>query len=289
MGNLCGAQAGGAQVSDAFVVPEANGGSRVVRANGWRRDAPDFRDRVLALREEHTANLPPKKDLRGEEHFDLYDQGSLGSCTANALAAAFHFDQIRQGLEPFAPSRLFIYYNEREIEGTVGEDSGAMIRDGIKCLASKGVCEERAWPYKTDTFTAKPSASCYELALKNKAKAYARVPQTLHEMKGCINQGFPFVFGFMVLSSFLTPEVAQTGEMKMPGPYDFVRGGHAVMCVGYDDEREVFIVRNSWGENWGDRGYFYMPYSYMTHQALSQDHWVIKFVDGVEFPCRGLA
>jgi len=289
MGNLCGVHAAGVPVSDVFVVPEANGGSRVVNRNGCRRDLPDSRDRVLALREEHTTNLPPTGDLRGEEHFHVYDQGQLGSCTANALAAAFHFDQVRQGLKSFRPSRLFIYYNEREMEGKVEEDSGATLRDGIKCLAEQGVCLERKWPYNVEAFATKPKRSCYRRALKNTAKQYARVPQTLDEMKGCINAGFPFVFGFVVLPSFQTQEVAKTGEMVMPQGDEAAQGGHAVMCVGYDDERQVFIVRNSWGKQWGDQGYFYMPYDYMTHPDLTFDHWVIQFVDGKELPVQQAA
>merc|ERR1711974_308557 len=108
-------------------------------------------------------------------------------------------------------------------------------------------------------------------------------------MGGCINDGLPFVFGFLVLSSFFRPEVAETGVMLMPQEDDWICGGHAVQCCGYDDEREAFIVRNSWGERWGDGGYFYMPYAYMANPGLVQDLWAIKFVDGGALPTRALA
>jgi len=243
----------------------------------------------LVLPRERLLRLPSKVDLRPQEHFHIYDQGHLGSCTANAIGAAYHFDQIRQGVKDFIPSRLFIYYNERAMEGSVGQDAGAYIRDGIKSLNKLGVCDEKAWPYNESRFTHKPSKQCYEAALCNTAKEYARVPQTLEAMKGCLNEGFPFAFGFVVMSSFQLPDVAATGRMHMPGPYDFVMGGHAVQACGYDDGKEVFIVRNSWGLGWGDNGYFYMPYAYITNPGLAEDFWMIRFIEGPELPTRRLA
>jgi len=210
----------------------------------------------------------------------------LGSCTANALCAAFHFNQVKEGVMDFTPSRLFLYYNERAMEGNIGSDSGAYLRDGIKSLNKIGVCPETTWPYDVSTFTDKPLEKCYDEATKNTAKEYARVPLTLEDMKACIAEGFPFVFGFAVLASFFSEEVSNTGNMPMPQPTDYVLGGHAVQACGYDDERKVMIVRNSWGEEWGDKGYFYMPYDYICDPNLAADFWAIKFVDSCDFPCR---
>jgi len=194
---------------------------------------------------------------------------------------------VQEGLkEDWRPARLFVYYNERDMEGTVDTDSGAQIRDGIKSVATLGVCSEKMWPYDEKTFTNKPSPECYQAALQDRAVEYARVPQTEEDMKAVLAEGFPFVFGFMVFSSFMTPEVAQTGEMSWPSLYDKLCGGHAVMAIGYDDEKKVFIVRNSWGEGWGDKGYFYMPYDYMTNSQLVQDPWTIKFVQGKQLPTK---
>lgn len=280
MGQQC--SGGSALAEDTFHVPETGFSIpvRTVRKMGWKRDLPDFRDRVLALPPAKVENLPPSVDLRPAEHFVIYDQGSLGSCTANAIGAAFHFDQIKQGLKDFTPSRLFIYYNERAMEGTVDQDSGAYIRDGIKSIHKIGVCRESRWPYDEASFTTKPLDECYQEAAKNHCKEYARVPQDLAHMKGCLKEGLPFVFGFTVLSSFQTREVATTGNMCMPKPKDYVLGGHAVCAVGYDDSRKCVIVRNSWGNGWGDKGYFYMPYEYITHPYLAQDFWTIRFVEG---------
>jgi len=231
-------------------------------------------------------------DLRPEEqHFKIYNQGHLGSCTANAIGAAFHYALAREGVTDFEPSRLFIYYNERAMEGHVKEDSGAMIRDGIKSLHKLGVCSEQQWPYDVARFTERPSEACYKVALNEKAQEYARVPHTLKDMKACLNEGFPFVFGFMVFSSFMTKQVATTGHMVMPSLYDKLLGGHAVMAIGFDDKKKHFIIRNSWGDEWGDKGYFYMPYDFITHPMLVQDLWTIRFVQSrsQDFPTRSIS
>mmetsp|Transcript_83417 Transcript_83417/g.268901 ORF Transcript_83417/g.268901 Transcript_83417/m.268901 type:complete len:292 (-) Transcript_83417:281-1156(-) len=275
-----------ATVPPVFVVQEAGCSIPVhtTRKMGWKRDLPDFRDRVLALPMEKMRDFPSKVDLRPAEHFGIYDQGRLGSCTANALGAAFHFDQVKEGKIDFVPSRLFIYYNERSMEGSIDQDAGASIRDGIMSLSQIGVCSEKQWEYDESQFTVRPTEGCYTSATANRASEYARVPQTIEDIKGVLKEGFPFVFGFIVLSSFRTEAVSSTGYMTMPQPEDSTLGGHAVMAIGYDDEKQVVIVRNSWGEGWGDAGYFYMPYDYICHPFLAGDMWAIKSVDGKDFP-----
>merc|ERR1719226_198219 len=164
----------------------------------------------------------------------------------------------------------------------MGEDSGAYIRDGIKSVNQQGVCSESLWPYAEAKFTVKPSDACYADALRYKCLEYARVKQTLNDMKACLSEGFPFLFGFTVYSSFY--DMTETGQMSMPQSGDSIIGGHAVLCVGYDDERQVFIVRNSWGEGWADNGYFYMPYAYLSDPSLASDMWVMRSVDGTPLP-----
>jgi len=107
---------------------------------------------------------------------------------------------------------------------------------------------------------------------------YQRVDRMLSQMKGCLADGFPFVFGFTDYESFESAEVARTGMLQMPKPREGVVGGHAVLAVGYDDKTERFMVRNSWGTSWGKRGYFTMPYSYMLTDNLSDDFWTIRLV-----------
>jgi C1A family cysteine protease len=226
------------------------------------------------------ATLPPKVDLR--PHCPPpYDQGQLGSCTGNAIAGAVQFEREKQHLTPdFVPSRLFIYYGERVIEGTVGTDSGAQIRDGIKVVAQQGVPPETDWPYDITKFAQKPPPKAFTDALKDKAVSYSRLTQSLSQMKGCLASGYPFVFGFTVYDSFESQQVAQSGVVPMPAAGESVLGGHAVMAVGYDDSQQRFIVRNSWGANWGMKGYFTMPYAYLTEQNLSSDFWTVRLVNG---------
>ena len=244
---------------------------------GWKPDLPDHRDYLYNAPADIAQALPPKVDLSGQCPA-VYDQGQLGSCTANAIGAAFEFDRMKQGLPDFTPSRLFIYWNERAIEHTTGYDSGAQIRDGIKAVSKLGVCPETEWPYDISKFTVKPPAKCYADALKDLAVKYARVKRDLQQMKACLASGYPFVFGFTVYESFESNEVAQTGVVPMPGPDESVLGGHAVLCVGYDDATQRFIVRNSWGPDWGIQGYFSIPYEYLTNHGLASDFWTIRLV-----------
>jgi C1A family cysteine protease len=210
----------------------------------------------------------------------VYDQGQLGSCTANAIAGAIEFDQRKQRRTEFIPSRLFIYYNERVIEGTVSQDSGAQIRDGIKSVATIGAPPETDWPYAIGVFAKKPPQKAYSDAKSDVVSSYSRVTQDLMQMRGCLATGFPFVFGFTVYESFESEAVAQTGMVPMPGSTEAVKGGHAVVSVGYDDTRRLFYVRNSWGSSWGDNGYCYMPYEYLLSAHLANDFWTIRTVTG---------
>ena len=208
--------------------------------------------------------------------------GYPGSCTANAIAAAFEYDLARQNLKDFVPSRLFIYYNERRMEGTVDSDSGAMIRDGIKSVSRQGVCAEDAWPYDIAKFAARPAPACYGAALHNRAVSYQRVPQVLNQMRGCLAHGYPFVLGITVYESFESDGVTKTGVVPLPGPGESALGGHAVLAVGYDDASARFLVRNSWGTGWGLAGYFTIPYAYLTDRGLAADFWMINQVNAAQ-------
>lgn len=245
---------------------------------GWVPDIPDHRDFLFAAPIINLAALPANVDLRPGCPKEVYDQGQLGSCTANAIAAALEFDQTKQKEQPFTPSRLFIYYNERAMEGTIGTDSGAQIRDGIKSVGNIGACPETDWAYDITKFTVKPPAPAYQDAPLAKAVQYQRVPQVLRQLKGCLASGYPFVFGFTVYESFESDEVAKTGEVPMPAANEKSLGGHAVLGVGYDDKTQRFTVRNSWGAGWGLGGYFTMPYAYLTDSNLADDLWTVRLV-----------
>lgn len=241
---------------------------------GWRPDKPDRRDHKLTLAV--VQPLPPSVDLR-EGFPPVYDQGDLGSCTANAIAAVLEFDQKAQGaLATWTPSRLFIYFNERGMEGTISSDAGAEIRDGIKSVNKWGAARETKWPYVESRFAKRPTKTVYSDAFKHRSLSYERVSRGLSQMKAVLASGFPFVFGFTVYDSFTSDEIAQSGIVAMPGDGEGVVGGHAVVCVGYDDSLSMFLCRNSWGEEWGIAGYFKMPYAYLADVDLADDFWVIK-------------
>lgn len=250
----------------------------MARHYGWVKDAPDPRDRKFSFREHLAADvpLPSSIDLRPQCP-PVYDQGDLRSCTGNAIAGAVEFDAMKQGGPTVTPSRLFIYYNERVIEGTVPYDNGAQIRDGIKAVAQWGDCPETEWPYDPSQFAVQPPQTCYTDAAQHLALVYESVPQDLDDFRGCLAAGFPFVFGFTVYSSFESQTVAQTGVVPMPRWFERQVGGHAVMAVGYDDSTSYFIVRNSWGPSWGQAGYFQMPYAYLDG-TLASDFWTIRRV-----------
>jgi C1A family cysteine protease len=243
---------------------------------GWIPDLPDHRDLVYAA-PKLAAPLPTIVDLRNQMP-PVYDQGDLGSCTANAIAAASEFLWMQKAHE-IVPSRLFIYYNEREIEGDVNQDNGAQLRDGIKAVVQWGECPETQWPYDPAKFAVKPTQDCYDHALQHQVLTYRRVSNNLLDMQSALAGGYPFVFGFSVYESFESEQVAATGIMTIPKRHEQSRGGHAVMAVGYDKNKKWFIVRNSWGDVWGDKGYFYMPFAYLSNNNLADDRWVITNIE----------
>tara|TARA_Y100000389_G_scaffold179541_1_gene193687 strand:+ start:6611 stop:7765 length:1155 start_codon:yes stop_codon:yes gene_type:complete len=322
--------------------------SDVKRSYGWKRDMPDHRDMNHVFSSTVMNTLSSKEDLR-KYMPPIYNQGELGSCTANAIAGAFQFDEIKQYREKilkmreesdkkitskcllewsnvtnnkeervtrsvskkkkkgrkqskivekvmeqldeeplmifkqhevrdpiiFIPSRLFIYYNERSIEGSIDTDSGAAIRDGMKSINKTGVCKEDDWKYDITKFTEKPPESCYKEAQGFKSKKYIKGSSDLKHLKAYIKSGFPVIFGFVVFESFEGEDVAKTGIMPMPKDDEKRLGGHAVLMCGYDDEQNRFIIRNSWGKEWGDNGYFYMPYEFVETPGYCDDFWVM--------------
>jgi C1A family cysteine protease len=245
---------------------------------GWIPDLPDHRDHLFAAAAPIMANLPAKADLRPSCP-PVVDQGQLGSCTGNAIANAHLFDQMKQKLpQTFLPSRLFIYYNERVVEGTVNSDAGAQIRDGIKTLGNQGACPETLWPYDIAKFAKKPPAKCFQEALKHVAVSYQSVVQNAAQMKGCVASGYPIVIGFTVYESFESAAVAKSGNAPMPASGEKVVGGHCVLVVGYDDSTQRFLCMNSWSTKWGQKGFFTIPYAYLTDSSLASDFWTIRAV-----------
>ena len=242
---------------------------------GYLPDRPDERDfRFATMRP--AAQLPSSVDLR---HLcsPVRDQGQLGACTGFALAVGmreFLENKMNGGLIKMAP--MFVYYEERAIEGTISQDAGAEIRDGMKVLAKMGCAPEADDPYKIALFTKKPSAKAVKDATKFKITSYHRV-NTLNDMQSCLADGNGFVLGIKVYESFESAAVAKTGKVPMPGSGEKMLGGHAVFAVGYKMDAKTpgggyFIVKNSWGKSWGDQGYFYLPFEF-ANAGLISDSW----------------
>jgi C1A family cysteine protease len=253
----------------------------------WHPDLPDFRDIHYNNRRTYKIEeLPTSADLRSKCS-PVENQDQLGSCTSFSLAGSLEFLEEQALLTKTASpeilvpttytpfSHLFIYYNERIMEGTVNQDGGGQIRDGIKTLATLGGCSEITWPYNESMVFTKPSNAAYQEALQHKISLYMRL-DTLSDIKHCLADGFPVSFGFTVYDSFESPEVASTGIVPMPTDEDECVGGHAVLAVGYDDAEQMVIVRNSWGAGWGLQGYFKLPYAYISNPDLSSDYWTIR-------------
>lgn len=221
-------------------------------------------------------------DLRSTGYLpDVWDQGQLGSCVSNGTGAAYSFDLAKQGSERnYAPSRLFIYYNGRVIENTVSSDSGLTIADGAKSINKYGCPPETDWAYDISKYTARPPQQAYTDGAERQSVKYARVPQTVVDMQACLSAGWPVVVGFTVYESFESSTVAGTGVVPMPGAGESTLGGHCVLLVGYQPDG-TWILRNSWGTDWGQQGYFTMPQQYLTNPNLTSDFW---FVSQVESP-----
>lgn len=241
---------------------------------GWIRDLPDYRDHYYTP--PTMADIPTSVDLRPMMP-PVFDQGAIGSCTAQALAALLQYDEIKQNkADKSTPSRLFIYYNERVLQNTVNSDSGASMRIGIQCLNQFGFCEEPLWVYDIGKWRNKPNQTAYRKAITERIASYARVNQDILSIKTALAAGTPIAFGFVVYSNFEDPAVAKSGLAPMPG--GSMLGGHAVLAVGYDDADQTVWVRNSWGPGWGIGGYFKMPYAYISNPNLAADFWTINCI-----------
>lgn len=242
-----------------------------MRSYGWQPDLPDIRDYAYGAvhAPKAAAPLPPKVSLR-DRMPPVFDQGQLGSCTGNALAAALGF--IHQG---FIASRLFIYYGERVIEHDTKADNGAQIRDGVKVLHKTGAPPESDWPYDIAKFAKRPVHKAYTDAHQHKISSYSRL--TAADYRTCLADGFPFVIGFTVYDNFESAETAKTGIVTMPSGQ--VLGGHAVCVIGYDRNgpaADCYEVRNSWGSDWGDGGNFWIPAAYLENANLADDAWTLR-------------
>jgi C1A family cysteine protease len=290
------------------------------RATGWLRDYPDFRDYTpehesiapllkqakIPTTEKTTAkSLPTTMDLR-QWFSPVENQLNLGSCTANAGVGLVEYFEKRAFGKHTDASRLFLYKVTRRLLSFTG-DSGAFLRGTMGALALFGVPPEEFWPYTDDAtkFDEEPPAFCYSFAQNYQAIKYFRLDppgypadKVLTRIKTTIAAGMPVMFGFSVYNSIFDPGVSDTGKIPYPGANDSQSGGHAIVAAGYDDKMEIaksgigepgtkgaFLIRNSWGEEWGDKGYGWLPYEYVL-KGLADDWWSLvksEWIDTGQF------
>jgi C1A family cysteine protease len=207
----------------------------------------------------------------------ILDQGSVGDCVANAFA----FTIAKQTQGYIKPSRLFHYCNSRILDNTaLSDDAGTYIRTACTAIQKEGVCQETVWPYLAVKFNVFPPLEVYKASNKFKTFTYVFVAQDVNTLKTCLvtNQK-PIVFGFLVYSSFMTQTVASGGQVPLPNTQtETLEGGHCMNLVGFNDTTQRFTCANSWGTRWGDKGYCYLPYAYLTNPQLASDFCYTTFV-----------
>lgn len=208
------------------------------------------------------------------------NQRQLNSCTANAAVGALEILERKQGIPQVDLSRLFVYYNTRVLDGNVDSDVGAYISNSMRAIKTHGACLESMWQYDTSKVFAKPGGECYRDGLGRQAMEYARVARG-HGVRSALADGYPVVFGMMLRESFHRAATGK-GIVPMPADGDLSLGGHAMLIVGYDTEARMYLVRNSWGERWGDRGYCRIPFAMVDDPAMSWDFWIVRSIEQPE-------
>ncbi len=238
------------------------------RIYGWRPSLPDIRN-IPA----NPVGLPMLDEVDPRDQMpDPYDQGELGSCTANAYAGAVEYDAILNDEHFGTPSRLGIYYGERLREGTVGYDSGAMGHDAFKDGRKFGVGPETLWPYEIAKFKETPASAYLASRAEHRVREYRHPAQSQEPLKRILSNRQTVAFGFTVYKSFESADVARTGIVPMPAQGEKMLGGHEVLLIGYLKEQPDYaLVRNSWGTGWGLGGYFLMPWRFLLNPQLASD------------------
>lgn len=228
--------------------------------------------------------LPPKVDLRD---FLTEVEMQVGmSCVANAFAGAYEYLAKRNNGDAGDVSRLYIYYNARWLEDAQDKDCGSVMCQAIEGLKEYGACSEELWPNDPSMILDEPDQSAYDHGANFKIEESEYITTDLEMWQHTLAEGYPIAFCLNTFQSFDQAN-KNRGRVPMPKPSDNVRathGWHAMLCVGYSDPDQVFIVRNSWGKTWGDQGYCYIPYAYMMHPEYNaHDSWIIKSVENLDF------
>lgn len=249
---------------------------QVRNLSGWKQDSAGVVDRSFkAYRSAKVTALPTSVDLTNQMPKRVYDQGNVGSCTGEGIAALFAHYLWKESKRYVEPSSLFIYWNERYIEGTVNSDEGAMIRTGIKVISSIGTSTTKTWPFRESKWAVKPSAQAFQEATGLRSPVGLKVDNTDgRSIRVAISDNCPVVFGMMLYTNieritYWEPVLSKPRRGESP------IGGHCMLIVGYDDTKRLYKVRNSWSRLWGLNGYFFVPYDMIHNGRMTNDCWTI--------------
>lgn len=214
-----------------------------------------------------------KVDLR-QYCSPIEDQLTLSSCNACSVVGALEYLMIKAGKPLINLSPLFLYYNARKLSGMQEQDSGLMSHHATAAVMAYGVCEENAWPYRVDRVVSEPPRNCYLDATRFEAVQYARLASA-EEAKVSLSEGVPVVFGFDMPRAYYEA-AATSGLMPNVGAFDAnPQTGHSMLVVGFDDTEKTWLVRNSWGEGYGEKGYLRVPYDLAAKYVWNDDMWVM--------------
>ena len=226
----------------------------------------------------NSLNLPALVDLR--EHCSVVeDQRTTNSCTANAIVGALEYHQRKLGRPVTDLSRMFVYYNARQLSGHEDKDDGSHIHHVMAAVLAHGACEERMWPFQEAMCLTKPTDAAYKNAQNYQAVQYGRTPLGVSAL-ATVAAGLPVVFGTYLPGHYLHGDAAKTGVMPEPGEQREPQGsGHAMLIVGYDAAAEHWIVRNSWGTKWADDGYVRIPFATLKAYSHPNHFWTIGSIE----------
>jgi C1A family cysteine protease len=249
---------------------------------GWKRSIPSIYDYEFVIpRRYGLISAVPRKANNKSICPPVMEQGSIGSCVANATTAAMRADRVSQRLSDIPLSRLQLYWDGREAEGDLEVDAGMEVRTAFKLANKNGVAPETLWPYDVKKWREKPPLEVYVASKANAALEYARVDQNIHAIKAALASGHLVVFGMVVYESFESAKTERTGIVQMPNPKgERDHGGHCMYLHSYDDDADPTRVwgTNSWGTDWGFLGDFSIPWNYVCHRNLADDFWVVTTV-----------
>lgn len=240
---------------------------------GWIPQIGDRRDTPFIAAAPRVP-LPESVDLRPDQP-PIYDQKDIGSCVGQAVARCLEWTMQEQGQDAFTPSRLQLYYEGRRAIDTVPVDSGCVIRDVMKFVNRHGAGPEKLWPYYPGNYLYEPPAAVYAAGADHQVLSY-RAVRPGHNLRQALSERNLVVFGISIYDSFHSAHTTRTGGVRMPNPGARLVGGHAIVAVGYTPNH--LICANSWGPDWGDGGYFYLPWAY-TAADLARDFWTVRLVE----------